>query len=79
MKNILLENLRFNNLNFFMGNYLDNFVDGLYEGNLSPKVIDTPQSEESIAAYKKAAEEKRKRRAEKRKEKSNEKSNEFNR
>ena len=26
MKNILLENLRFNNLNFFMGNYLDNFV-----------------------------------------------------
>lgn len=53
--------------------------DGLYEGNLSPKVVDTPQSEESIAAYKKAAEEKRKRRAEKRKEKSNEKSNEFNR
>ena len=39
--------------------------DGLYEGNLSPKVVDTPHSEDSIAAYKKAAEEKRKRRAEK--------------
>lgn len=53
--------------------------DDLYEGNLSSKVVDTPQSKESIAAYKKAAEEKRKRKTEKRKEKSNEKSNEFNR
>lgn len=39
--------------------------DGLYEGNLPVKVVDTPQSKESIAAYKKAAEEKRKRKAKK--------------
>ena len=39
--------------------------DGLYEGNLPAKVVDTPQSKESISAYKQAAEEKRKRKAEK--------------
>ncbi len=39
--------------------------EGLYEGNLPAKVVCEPQTDESIAAHKKAAEDKRKRKAKK--------------
>lgn len=39
--------------------------EGLYEDNLPAKVVCAPQTDESIAAHKKAAEDKRKRKAKK--------------
>lgn len=39
--------------------------EGLYEDNLPDKVVCAPQTDESIAAHKKAAEDKRKRKAKK--------------